>query len=489
MLAPEIVQPAYLWVPDHISTAGAEAADLAAELGYTLDAEQRLALDAVLAETKGGRWASLEACLICARQNLKTFVAEIVAIADLWLGFGSRLVVWTAHEFSTAEESRRHVNELIEAHPFLSRRVSKIVEQNGEEGVELIDGKRLRFKARTKSGGRGLTGDRVILDEAFALQPAHMGALMPTMSAKSVTGNPQIIYLSSAGHPDSGVLRGVRDRGRPGGDPSLTYVEWCADRQPCADARCDHHVGSDGCQLDVVENWRAANPALERRISVDFVAAERRSMPPVEFARERLGWWEDPAETDEEEPDELDIAGHWDACVDASSQLESIEAWAVAPARDLSWCAIAVAGRRADGLLHLEVVESLRGTRRVASVLQELREKHGEAPVLLEKTGPRWTGADDLREVGIDPVMVSSEEMVSACGALYDGLLRQTHRHIGQPELDVAVGGVRRRNVGDAWVWSRLRSTVDISPLVAVTLAAWGATQGSTGSEPFMLVT
>src|ERR1051325_5236648 len=94
-----IVLPAFQWMPEHVSTAGSEAADLAVELGYELDPEQRLALDVVLAEKPGGKWAAFEVAIIAPRQNLKSFVGEIVCLADLWLGFGSNLVVWTAHEF------------------------------------------------------------------------------------------------------------------------------------------------------------------------------------------------------------------------------------------------------------------------------------------------------------------------------------------------------------------------------------------------------
>jgi hypothetical protein len=36
------------------------------------------------------------------------------------------------------------------------------------------------------------------------------------------------------------------------------------------------------------------------------------------------------------------------------------------------------------------------------------------------------------------------------------------------------VGGARRRRMRDAWAWSRDSVSVDISPLVAVTLALWG---------------
>jgi hypothetical protein len=46
--------------------------------------------------------------------------------------------------------------------------------------------------------------------------------------------------------------------------------------------------------------------------------------------------------------------------------------------------------------------------------------------------------------------------------------------HIGQPELNAALAGAARRYIGDASAWDRKSSSVDISPLCAVTLAHWG---------------
>jgi hypothetical protein len=39
---------------------------------------------------------------------------------------------------------------------------------------------------------------------------------------------------------------------------------------------------------------------------------------------------------------------------------------------------------------------------------------------------------------------------------------------------------------GDAWVWDRRNPNTDISPLAAVTLAAWGARQKPARSGRFM---
>jgi hypothetical protein len=44
-------------------------------------------------------------------------------------------------------------------------------------------------------------------------------------------------------------------------------------------------------------------------------------------------------------------------------------------------------------------------------------------------------------------------------------------RHLGQPSLTAALSGAAKRQSGDVWLWSRSSSHVDITPLVAVTLA------------------
>ena len=98
-----LVRPAFHWVPPHDSTAGGEAADLAASVGMAPDAEQRLALDAFLSE-RAGRWAAFECAVVVARQNGKTFAAEAAALHDVFLRRVGR-VVWTAHRYKTTSDS------------------------------------------------------------------------------------------------------------------------------------------------------------------------------------------------------------------------------------------------------------------------------------------------------------------------------------------------------------------------------------------------
>lgn len=470
-----LVAPAHLWVPPHTSTSGGEAADFAASIGITLDPEQRMALDAILAERADGRWAAFEAAVIASRQNLKTFLFQVVALSDLFL-FGSELTVWTAHLFPTAVEAFRNIKIPLESYPHLSRRVRKVTEANGEEGIELIGGQRLLFKARSKSGGRGLTGDRVILDEAFALSPSEMGSLLPTLSARP---NPQVLYGSSAGMLGSDVLRRVRDRGRAGNDPSLAYLEWCAPVVACADDRCDHRPPFEGCALDDRDAWRKANPAMGRRISEEHIAAERRTLPPEEFARERLGWWEEPEDGLAGLPLEL-----WQSRVHGARNQGKPVAYGVDVTPDFSWSCVTQVAVLGEQRI-VRVLRHERGTKWVAPFVAGLLSPAVRAVV--DMSGPASVIGADLAAMGVEPLATSGRDMAQACAGFLDGLIRDTIRHTDQAELNDAVMGAARRPLGDAWAWSRKASTVDISPLVSATLAAWGVDRSPAPQRPAVL--
>jgi hypothetical protein len=68
---------------------------------------------------------------------------------------------------------------------------------------------------------------------------------------------------------------------------------------------------------------------------------------------------------------------------------------------------------------------------------------------------------------------ITAREYAQACGVIFDAVEQADLRHLGTPEMLAAVKGAARRELGDAWAWSRKSSAVDISPLVACTLALW----------------
>jgi hypothetical protein len=60
-----------------------------------------------------------------------------------------------------------------------------------------------------------------------------------------------------------------------------------------------------------------------------------------------------------------------------------------------------------------------------------------------------------------------------ACGQFADTVKQFNVAHLGDEILLSAVGGATTRPVLDSWAWARRKSTVDISPLVAVTNARY----------------
>jgi hypothetical protein len=138
-----------------------------------------------------------------------------------------------------------------------------------------------------------------------------------------------------------------------------------------------------------------------------------------------------------------------------------------------SAAAVGVAGR-ADGRLLVEVARHQRGTGWVVPWLAERVERWRPCAVVVDPTGPAGSLIAPLEAAGVEVVKATARDATQACGQLYDAVTEGTLRHLDQPMLNAALAGARRRDLGDAWAWARKGLSVDISPLVAVTLAAWG---------------
>lgn len=465
----------YLWTPPGATfAAGEECADLALSLGFQVDAPERDTLNVLMAEDPTGTsWAGLEAAVVCGRQNLKTWALLMTVIYDAWVREVDR-VVWTSHRFKTTQSAFEDLAGLVAANPWLSKSVKKERHASGSEGFELTTGARIDFLARTSGGGRGLTGDTVILDEALFLQPAMMGALLPTLSSRP---DPHVRYGSSPGILESGVLRSIRNRGRSMNDPSLSYIEYTSARESCADPDCVHQLDAPGCLLDDEDRWAQANPALGRRISLDYVRQERRALSaePVEFMRERLGWWEDPPNEGGATVYPMD---EWTASTDPDATLP--EGTPVAWSVDVSWnratAYVAAVGRREDGRLLAQIVYT-GDVNAVAEWIGGAVTRRPSIGVALQGAGaPVSSLLDEItRTVGTTcPVTaMSSTDMAKACGQTFDAIKSDRLRHLGDPALHRAALLAQSRSLGDGWALDRKGSPVDIANLVAVTNAVW----------------
>jgi hypothetical protein len=445
-----------------VSSAGADAVELAALAGLHLDPWQALALEVGLAETAEGRWAAFECAVVVGRQNGKNGILEARELAGLFL-FGEELVIHSAHQYQTAKEAFYRMRQLIESTPDLERRVDKFYASSLEFSVKLTTGQRLRYLARSSGGGRGFTGDCVILDEAFQLGPKEMGALLPTLSARD---NPQVWYTSSAPMATSEQLHAVRRRALEGSDAALAYLEWST---------------PDDANVADPAAWAMSNPALGIRISEDYIAKELDALPLGEFRRERLSIPDMP-------PDHGQVVidpTAWAACHRPDVEPDGPGVLAVDVNPERSAAAIGFAGF-ADGVPVVDLVEHSPGTRWVVARLVELS-AHTDRPVVVDKTSPAGSLIDELQAAGVRVQAVSAQDQARACGVLFDLVAAQGLVHIdveptSRSLLD-ALAGAKQRPLGDAWAWSRRNSTVDVSPLVAVTLAL-GALLEPSESQP-----
>ena len=471
------------------SPAGQEAVELCDSIGLHLDDTQQLAMHHALVEDREGRWESFEIVLNEARQNGKGGWLEARQIAGVTL-FGDQLVIHTAHLFRTAQESFIRLDRLIEGSHDISRRIRKVSRGNGEEGFILHNGARILFLARSADSGRGLSGDLVVMDEAMKLRAGPIGALLPVMSARR---NPQLVYAASAGlGEDSEQLGALRTRAladTPEPDPSLTYIEHSIDPHLKECAR-DERTGAVLCtehdDREDVKSWARANPSLGRRIRVAHVAREMATLRADIFDRERLGVGDYPslkAETWRIVPEDA-----WRSLADTGSQADGRVAFAADINPERSAGSIAVAGLRADGRFHTEVVEHRAGIGWMVPWLLERVDKWKPAALVIDAAGPAgaliaqlevaWDKAAEEAQIPRPAhhqvVRPTGREVAQAYGRWRDAVAEDGLRYMPHPVLDAAVAGAKERDLGDAKALTRTASSVDISPLVAVTFAAWG---------------
>lgn len=302
-----------------------------------------------------------------------------------------------------------------------------------------------------------------------------MGSLLPILSTKA---KGQIIYGSSAPHATSLILHDVIRRGRAG---LMAYVEWRAPgsmAEPgCELPGCSHQPGTPGCMLDDLDAAVRCNPAAYHgRISREYLANERQELAaiPQEYARERLGWGEEPAGV----ASAPISAGAWAALADPAGQIEGTPALGLDVSPDRRSAAIGLAGRRADGMVQVEVVRHGAGE---SWVMPEMAKAYaaGMRVVAIDGKSQALAFKADLEEAGWTVVELGAADQVEACiGLQRDVLAGDRLRHLGDggdpngvDVLALALSVATTRPVGDGggWAWARKRSDGDITSLVVVT--------------------
>jgi hypothetical protein len=358
---------------------------------------------------------------------------------------------------------------------------------NGNEHIRFANGSKFGLEAATEKSGHGPTLDEAYIDEAFAHQDWRLEqAFGPSMITRV---NKLLAWISTAGWlGGSPYLEDKVNLGRlavlEGRRRGLAYFEWSAPE--------DADPGDPAV-------WWSCMPALGHTIDEDAIRAEfekaRDSGKLNEFRRAYLNQW-----VPKDAPDAWQKFSQaaWNDCADGKSQISGQVALAFAVGPDAS--SIAVAGRRADGLIHAELTDLPQpGTAWLIPRLMQLVDAHRPCVLVMNPAGGALAFEKELIERGFavvaagkDPpagkrrlMLAGMREYAQACGALAKDVNEKQFRHLGQPQLDDAAGAAGTRPLADAWAWSWKLSAADISPLEAVTLARHGFMTHGVKSTPF----
>jgi hypothetical protein len=217
-----------------------------------------------------GRWANPLVTVVVARQNGKTTLMKVRALAGLFL-WQDGLQIGTAHRLTTSLETFRDLVNIIEENEHLAKQVKRIRWAHGSEEIELKSengGGRYMVKAGG-SAARGISKpETVFVDETRELKDESTWAsLRYTMMAAK---NPQLWTLSNAGDQHSIVLNSLRERGMSAakGD-DIAYYEYSSNYEKIDDSPAF---------------WKGAamaNPALGHTIHIDNIRAVLNDPPDV----------------------------------------------------------------------------------------------------------------------------------------------------------------------------------------------------------------
>ncbi len=483
---------------------------MASRCGISFDIWQQGVLYLLLSKRADGKYAcgagglTLSSC----RQIGKTYTMGNAMVLLCVMRPGLK-VIWTAHHSRTSDET---FNDLarFEQHPLLGACIKHIRRANGQQEIQFVNGSRLMFGARERGFGRGLHSvDVEVFDEAQILTQS---ALDNMIAVVNTSPNPLVVFMGNPPKPgDQSEAFSEKRAAALAGTDGMAYIELSADpdcdiddhtqwakanpsyprrTSEIAITRMRNLLAADGmayielsadpdCDIDDHTQWAKANPSYPRRTSEIAITRMRNLLAADSFKREALGIWDKTDTNHAIDPQQ------WSDSATPERRDGGAVSFAVDMPPDRGSLAIGACMRYPDGTAHIELAE-YRDTNRhgIAWAVEWLASRWPRTcSIVIDAQSPATVLLPDLKARGVRVTLTNATDMGQACGRLVDMLRDGKLRHLqGQEALDIAVTGATKRNIGQsgAFGWNKRTADVDISPLVAVTLALHGA---STGQE------
>jgi hypothetical protein len=336
---------------------------------------------------------------------------------------------------------------------------------NGTERLTFANGSRVILVAPHERSAHGMTLDLAMLDEAWSQRDMSLPqAFSPAMVTRP---DAQLWIVSAVGDGTDSLLAHYQAAGAAAltdPDSRLCYLEYSA---------------ADEDDPDDPETWARCMPALGHTIDVATIKAERAGLPADEFERAYL------CRRPRSGPaDRLISEASWAATLDPAATPAPPFAMAIDVPYDRSSATIGLCGSGGPDVRVVEVIDRRPETGWVRDRAVELWERWRPVSIVVDTSGPAAPLFHELAALRLPVATLTAREMAAACGGFYDDVRRGALRHRVDRDLDVAVAAVQRRPLSNAWAWDRRAGSVDVTPLVAVTLARWGHA-GSPGEAVF----
>lgn len=337
--------------------------------------------------------------------------------------------------------------------------IDRFYEGAGDVGILWLNGSRLVVMNNAEAAGHGKTLDLGVKDEMFRDEDDRRdGALRPAMVTRK---HAQILTCSTMGTEYSVPWNALVDRGRLavelGQRHGIAYFEWSA---------------QDDDDPEDPDTWRRCMPALGYTVTETVVAGELAINSPEVFHRAYLN-----RKTKAEARVIPDAA--WNAACTPTASPEGAPTFALDVNPERSAGSIVAASPGVAELVDYRPTIGWLVPRAV-----ELSERWDSPTWVVDSSGPGASLIGDLTRAGLVVHPATPREMVEACGQLYVGVIEGTIAIRQHARLDEAAASAAKRSIGDSWAWTRKAAAGDISPLVAATLALWGASNVVAGGGP-----
>lgn len=402
-----------------------------------------------------GRPRFRKVLVIVARQNGKTHLLKVLSLYWLFVEQWA-MVLGTSSNLSTAREAWEGAIEMARAVPLLSGMIDAVQRGNNDPHLRLTTGGKYKIAAANRKGGRGLSLDRLIIDELREHRDyVAWNAAIPAMNARP---DAQAYLITNQGEDTSIVLNSLRDTGIAALngnviDPELGFFEWSA---------------PDGASPLDVEALAQANPNLGYRLRPESILAD--AQRAVERGGEELAGFR--TEIMCQRVNALDAAiepGAWRDCAGVIDwpSLKSRAALCVDVSPNMRHATLAVAAVTEDGRTAVRVVAAWDGPAATAALRREL-------PGWVEKIRPQAFGwipngpaaaiAAQLKDrKGVrswPPAGVTVEEIRAEVSAICMGLAEQVEARevVYQADdslLNAHILAAAKLWNGDVWRFSR----------------------------------